>query len=189
LAQVTVNTDGSIAQIDNCVCRRLVVSLSTAWWHCTGTSTSGVDVTNKPVQVTADGKNPATVTVTGNNNLEIGANVTYSFGSGITVTQPTSANPQPPLSSVVLSVIAQPNASLGLYNLTIVNPDCSVVIVGGALNVGASTPSSAAAKSGSAPSPPSGLKTASGQARAVSQKLATARAARARQAPEKPPGA
>lgn len=138
LAKVTVNTDGSIAQIDNCSCRRLVVSLSTAWWQCTGASISGVGVTSNPVQVTADGATQATVTVTGNNNLEIGPGITYSFGSGITVTvSGQTATLQTGLSSVTLNVVAQPSASPGTYNLTIVNADCSVVIVGNAIQVSA----------------------------------------------------
>jgi len=181
LAQVTLNPDGSIAQIDNCSCRRLVVSLSTAWWRCTGTSITGVDVANKPVSVTPDGR-PVIVTVTGNNNLEIGPDVTYSFGSGITVTQPTPASPQLPLSSVALTVVAQPNVTPGSYNLTIVNPDCSVVVVGGALNVGQQGGTSSA--KGNAPPAPTGLNAPAGGG---TLKPAAARA-RAKQSPPKPAG-
>jgi hypothetical protein len=35
LAKVDLDADGNIIKIDNCVCRRLVVSLAGAWWHCT----------------------------------------------------------------------------------------------------------------------------------------------------------
>jgi len=35
LAEVDLDADGNIVKIDNCVCRRLVVSLAGAWWQCT----------------------------------------------------------------------------------------------------------------------------------------------------------
>ena len=130
LAKVTVNADGSIAQIDNCSCRRLVVSFGRAWWHCTSTTTTDVKVTQKPVPLPADGKTEATVIVTGT-NLEFGPSVTYTFGTGITVTKSsqTGAN------TVTLTIVAQQTVSTGKYNLTIINADCSVVVVGDALQV------------------------------------------------------
>ena len=135
LAKVTINDDGSIAQIDNCSCRRLVISLSRAWWHCSSTKTGALTVTQDPKSLPADGKTEATVTVTdSNNNLETGPGVTYSFGSGITVTVDT-ASPQTGLGSVTLTVTAASTVNPGPYNLTIVNADCSVVVVGDALQV------------------------------------------------------
>jgi hypothetical protein len=35
LARVDVDADGTITGVDNCSCRRLVVSFATAWWRCT----------------------------------------------------------------------------------------------------------------------------------------------------------
>ncbi|HEY8550355.1 MAG TPA: hypothetical protein VIL35_10395 [Vicinamibacterales bacterium] len=36
LARVDVDAEGVITEIDNCVCRRMVVSFATAWWRCSG---------------------------------------------------------------------------------------------------------------------------------------------------------
>lgn len=153
LAKVTVNPDGSIAQIDNCSCRRLVVSLSTSWWQaqCQGSSTKVTSVTsvgaNAPIPVPADGQTAVTLTVAGT-NLEIGPGVTYSFGSGITVTVTgQTGSLKTGLNSVILTVTAQPTASPGPYNLTIVNADCSVVIFGNAINVNPPAALSGVAKS------------------------------------------
>jgi hypothetical protein len=153
LAKVTVNPDGSLAQIDNCTCRRLVVSLSTSWWQaqCPGTNTSvtgvtGPDPKKTPVPVPPDGQTVVNLTVAGK-NLEIGPGVTYSFGSGITVTVSGQTGAlQTGLSSVTLAVTAQPTAAPGVYNLTIVNPECSVVVFGNAINVNAPAALSGLAK-------------------------------------------
>lgn len=34
LAEVELDADGNITKIDNCVCRRLVPSVASFWWHC-----------------------------------------------------------------------------------------------------------------------------------------------------------
>jgi hypothetical protein len=34
LAKITMNTDGTIANIGNCACRRLVASYGNFWWSC-----------------------------------------------------------------------------------------------------------------------------------------------------------
>jgi hypothetical protein len=36
LARVEIDADGTITAIDNCSCRRLVVSFANTWWRCTG---------------------------------------------------------------------------------------------------------------------------------------------------------
>lgn len=36
LAEVEVNEDGTIQRIDNCSCRRVVISFANKWWHCQG---------------------------------------------------------------------------------------------------------------------------------------------------------
>jgi len=36
LAEVSVNSDGTILSIDNCSCRRLVISFGNFWWKCSG---------------------------------------------------------------------------------------------------------------------------------------------------------
>ena len=163
LAKVTVASDGSgtIQQIDNSSCRRMVLSLCNFWWLSSGTTTgsgattiTGVTASNATgtPQVPADGTTSVTLTVAGT-NLEIGANVpsgpqvTYSFGSGITVTVANQTGTlQTGLSSVTLNVTAQTSVTPGLYNLTVVNPDCTVIIFGNAIQVTApaATPAPAA---------------------------------------------
>ncbi|HYB76584.1 MAG TPA: hypothetical protein VEE85_00155 [Candidatus Bathyarchaeia archaeon] len=154
LAEVTLSADGSgtIQQINNCLCRRMVVSLCNSWWspQCAGSSTTvtGVVPTNpataaaNPVpQVPADGATTVQITVNGT-NLEIGANVAtgpqviYSFGAGITVSVSGQTGVlQTGQDSVNLTVEAQTNVQPGPYNLTIVNADCGVVIVPNAIQV------------------------------------------------------
>jgi hypothetical protein len=175
LAEVTVNTDGTIAEIDNCSCRRMVLSLSNFWWspQCVGSSTQVLSVlptspaiaaANPVPQVPDDGATQVAITVSGA-NLEIGANVptgpqvTYSFGPGIQVTvQGQTAALQKDLGTVNLTVVAETSVLPGSYNLTIVNADCSVVIVPNAIQVTAPSGSgvSALAKSSSATGPGGG---------------------------------
>jgi hypothetical protein len=156
LAKVTVTADGSgtIQQIDNNSCRRMVLSLCDFWWLSSGTGAGNSATQVKGVtdasgtatpQVPADGTTVAPLTVTGS-NLEIGANVpsgpqvTYSFGSGITVTVANQTGSlQAGLGSVTLNVTAQTSVTPGIYNLTVVNPDCSVTIFGNAIQVTAPT--------------------------------------------------
>jgi hypothetical protein len=81
LASVTVNSDGSIKQIDNCSCRRLVLSFSQFWWQCAGSppSVSGF----VPSSLNADG-NDQQVVVTGAN---FRCGVTGNFGPNTTIKQ------------------------------------------------------------------------------------------------------
>jgi hypothetical protein len=153
LAQVTLNTDGSIAQIDNCSCRRLVVSFCTAWWQCTDTLTvSGVTsaaavAAGTSVQIPADGSQK-TITVTGK-NLEADSNAVYSFGPGITVTvQPPTSGPTTGLTTVQLTVSAATGTAQTAYNLTVRNADCSTYVLTSAITVVApATPPATAAAS------------------------------------------
>jgi hypothetical protein len=173
LAKVTLNADGSgtIAQIDNSSCRRMVLSLCNLWWKSSGNSATVSSVLNTAgaqPQVPADGKTPVAVTVSG--NLEYspktqgGPQVTYSFGPGITVTvQPppsTTGGLQTGLGTINLSVIAQPTVPLGQYNLMVVNADCSVVYYGSAIQVIAASAPAATAAPGTPTIPGTGAKVA-----------------------------
>jgi hypothetical protein len=154
LAKVTVGSDGSIAQIDNSSCRRMVLSFCNFWWLSSG-SASGANATTVTSVQNANGAQPQVspggsaiaITVKGT-NLEVGANVptgpqvSYTFGPGISAAVTTPAptgSLQSGLNSVTLSVSAQTSVSPGIYNLTVVNADCSVVIFGNALQVVAAT--------------------------------------------------
>lgn len=160
LAQVTVSSDGlgTIQQIDNNSCRRMVLSFCNFWWKSTAspagtpTITSVTDLKgNPPGPLTADGKT-ATMLLVNGTNLEIGSSQpgspqpTYSFGSGFAVTvQGQTANLQTGLTSVQLSVVVQTTVSPGTYNLTVVNVDCSVAVKGGVVQVQATAGSGVAA--------------------------------------------
>ena len=56
LAMIDVASDGTIKEIDNCSCRRMVVSFADFWWQCTQSDTKGearglkVTPVEKPVQ-------------------------------------------------------------------------------------------------------------------------------------------
>jgi hypothetical protein len=47
LAQVTIDADGNVTQVDNCACRRMFRSLAPYWWKC-GEDPIVVDVTTPP---------------------------------------------------------------------------------------------------------------------------------------------
>jgi hypothetical protein len=160
LAAVTVNADGTIAQIDNCSCRRLVVSFANSWWRCTDTLCC-LAVTNAPVQLTPGAPNQQVI-VTGSN---LNAKATFSFpsASGVTVKTATGAG-----TSVTLSVVVASGAPTGTYGLTVTNPaDGSTAIVANAITVGS------AATGPAAPAPPTAV---------------TAVASKARKAPAPPKG-
>ncbi|HXM09959.1 MAG TPA: hypothetical protein VN946_08450 [Terriglobales bacterium] len=166
LAEVTLSSDGlgTILQIDNCGCRRLVVSLCSAWWQCQDTlSISGVSSPAQvaagqpasPVNVTAGQTASVQMVVTGQ-NLEADSNATYSVAPGVTaqVVVPASGQPTTGLTTVTLNVTAAATATPGTYNLTVTNADCNTFIFANAVTVVA--PSNASATSGS-PSAPTGL--------------------------------
>lgn len=136
LAVVTVNADGTIAQIDNCSCRRMVISYANFWWKCTGTlSLTGVEgpATNPtpPVPVPING-NSVTLIVHGT-NLESDPRATYSFGPGVTVAVNTPAGTA--LTSVSLTLTASVNAALGLHNLVVQNADCSTAMLANVIQI------------------------------------------------------
>jgi len=168
LAKVTLGSDGSIQQIDNCSCRRLVLSLSTVWWKCTNTltinSVTSAGNSTTPVSVQAGGS--AVDLIVAGTNLEADANAIYSFGPGVTVNKVIA--PGTDGTSVTVNVTAAAAAATGNRNLIVRNADCSTKVFSPAikvtppsstkLSVPAATPAVAPmpppAPSGSPPSPP-----------------------------------
>jgi hypothetical protein len=134
LAAVTVNADGSIAQIDNCSCRRH--SFSTFWWKCADTL-SGIVVTdpnNKsktPIPVEADGTTEVDILVSGTG---IDAAAHFTFGDGVTITNKSTSGTAPNL-KFTLALTADPSAQPGNRPLIVVNPDCSMAISPNAINI------------------------------------------------------
>jgi hypothetical protein len=139
LAAVTVNSDGTIAQIDNCSCRRMVLSFASFWWRCSNILSS-LAVTGAPIQVTIDPQNlkPITVTVTGS-NLDLNAKYIFGPGSGLTMQTAVWTPNTTPGTSVDLSVNMDSSASPGMYRLTVINPDCNTALVTNAINVAGMT--------------------------------------------------
>jgi hypothetical protein len=158
LAAVTVNADGTIVQIDNCSCRRLVMSFSSFWWQCSATLSgltvkdpAGKNPAGKPIPVNA-GSNTATAIEVSGANLDV--NATYTFGDNVVVNKTDLANwkrGEP----VELTVKATDVAGGGNRSLIVVNPDCSTALVPNAINVVPSTTS----RQKAAPATPKGGRT------------------------------
>jgi len=138
LAAVTVNSDGSIAQIDNCSCRRHVLSFSSFWWKCSGTL-SGISLSDPNKKVPAGtafpieaGDQKATeITVTGTN---LDQDASFTFGDGVKIVTDTSAW-KTTNQAITLSVTADQDAQPGNRPLIVVNSDCSIAIAPNAINI------------------------------------------------------
>lgn len=113
LASVTVNPDGSIKQIDNCSCRRLVLSYSQFWWTCS--ASSPIVKTVSPGSLNADGTDQQ-VTITGQ-NFRCGVQV--SLGSSITV---KGVNLRDSENLIVTANVAQ-GTPTGTSDVTVTNID------------------------------------------------------------------
>ncbi|MBZ5529848.1 MAG: hypothetical protein LAO20_00325 [Acidobacteriia bacterium] len=66
LARVDFDQDGTITKIDNCDCRRLVISFSSFWWHC---SNEKFDIQKVDPQTLTAGTKGAVLNITGHNFL------------------------------------------------------------------------------------------------------------------------
>jgi hypothetical protein len=116
LATVSFDDQGRITAIDNCSCRRMVISFSQYWWQCT----SGSIVINSvnPTQLRQN-QTGQTVTVIGS-NFQTGIQAT--LGNDVTITNLNLQDSQ----NLVLTVNVAQNATPGSRMLTLINPDCSV---------------------------------------------------------------
>src|SRR5262245_18797752 len=87
LAKVVVNSDGVIQEIDNCFCRRIVVSFSRLWFRCTS-----IDISSVSPDVLTQGDKGQSLTITGT-NLSSTPPPTVTLGADITVTpDPQNSN-------------------------------------------------------------------------------------------------
>jgi hypothetical protein len=127
LAVVDFDADGNITTIDNCSCRRMVLSLAGFWWRCAGV------VTVTDVSVNTDG--PYTPKMKGIKLSVIGTSlredVTVDLGQGVKVKE-VSVNADGNL-DVTVDLLA--NAKPGDRTLTITGPDCSTATYANALTV------------------------------------------------------
>jgi hypothetical protein len=132
LAAVDVDADGTITAIDNCSCRRMVLSLAGFWWRCV-TSAAALDtvtVTTKGPYVA--GRGPIRVVVRGA-GLGDYAKVTLGHGVSVGVREVTEDG-----TTMRLDARIADNASPGDRTLTIVRADGSTVSWPRALTVAAS---------------------------------------------------
>ena len=134
LAAVEVDASGTVAAIDNCSCRRMVISFARVWWRCTG---GGMTIDNVTPFAEGQGAGPYTpgttvsVTVTGTGLRD---DATVSLGPGVGVSGVT-VNAD---GALQFNGAIDTNATPGDRALTITNPDCSMASKPKALTVSTS---------------------------------------------------
>jgi len=118
LARVRLNRDGVIQEIDNCSCRRIVLSFSRFWFQCVGMTIGSV----RPTELTQGGRNQ-TLVIEGTNLLSTPL-PTVSLGPGIT------ANVKPGATASLLSVdvTVDDDAPIHPRDLRVTKPDCSTAV-------------------------------------------------------------
>jgi hypothetical protein len=115
LATVTVDVDGNIKAIDNCACRRLVMSFSQFWWACTGLQ----PVIGNVEPSTLQGGRTVAVTVTGK-NFQCGASAAFDTEpTAPTVQQVVVKDPQTLILAVTVPSVTVPTRT----HLTVTNMD------------------------------------------------------------------
>ena len=126
LARVEVDTDGSIKSIDNCACRRMVVSFGNFWWKC------NCEVINlepaAPNTVLERGKS-ADITIKAP-GIDRNAIVTVPRGVKVTATKIKG-------DKLTLTVVADKNAAAGPRTILVRNPSGNIGTLSGALEVSA----------------------------------------------------
>ena len=136
LAEVDVDGDGRITKIDNCSCRRMIVSLAHLWWRCQNIQPAITGVTTTVGGKTADeyprGQKDIKVTVKGDNIDEEAA---ADLGQGVQVTNPVYN----PGEGMTLTVAIADTAQPGPRTLTITNPNCAIATYADALTVSSET--------------------------------------------------
>jgi hypothetical protein len=121
LAAIEFDEDGTITAIDNCSCRRMVVSFSDFWWRCAGGRVliDRVAVTSKGDVV--PGATDVRVVAKGEN---LSADADAELGEGARVTAKTAtANGR----TLTLMVDIDEDAAAGERTLTVTGDDCSTM--------------------------------------------------------------
>jgi hypothetical protein len=138
LARVEHDTAGVISAVDNCSCRRNVVSLANLWWRCAGGLVTVKEVALTPAGDTAAGKT-VKVAVKGD-NFHPDAEVSLGAKIAISDLQVTGDGQTARFAAKVAK-----DAALGPRALVVSNPDCSTATYANALTVvAAPTPKKAA---------------------------------------------
>ena len=125
LAEVQMDADGSITSIDNCRCRRIVLSVASYWRGCENGQLR-IDIA-QPLEVRQGDKNVS---------LPIPApgvhpDAEVNLGTGIRITNRTSTATAP----LTVTFDVEDAAPLGMHTLTVVNPDDIVGIKRDAVKV------------------------------------------------------
>lgn len=115
LAKVEVDENGMIKKIDNCECRRMVISFGHFWWKCTADLLMVTNVVPMEVNIGDKGK---LLTISGSNFKE---GLSVDLGQGITVSDITVETDK----KVAITINVSTEASPGPHSLTVINPNCS----------------------------------------------------------------
>jgi hypothetical protein len=123
LAKVTLTSNGVIQEIDNCSCRRIVISFGRLWRQCASDMINIGDVTPDELELGVAGQ---TLTVTGTNLFSNYPSM-VSLGAGVKVTEVTQ--PQGKVGSeLIIKVSVAADAPTGSHDLRLINPDCSTAV-------------------------------------------------------------
>jgi hypothetical protein len=130
LAAVDVGADGTISAIDNCSCRRMIVSFATFWWRCAAAPTKIDDVSVSTKGPYLPGmKQPIRIVVKGE---QLSPDATATLGQGTAVRVIGASDDG---TTMRLDAQLADDAAPGDRTLTITDPDCSTVTWPKALTV------------------------------------------------------
>jgi hypothetical protein len=118
LAEVDVDANGNITLINNCACRRLVVSFGSFWWNCQGGQTITSIVNRSSSNSLVQGKS-ADLTFSAQN---LQATAKPDLGNDITISGTTVDTAG---GTISFTAAASANSALASRTLVIRNGDCS----------------------------------------------------------------
>jgi len=134
LATIDLDADGNITKIDNCSCRRLVISFGNFWWQCTDvaatTDAVTVDKVESPDTLTPGATSKVVVL---GKNLDTVASV--SFGDGVDVKQMKAAPAQ-----ISAEIAIQATAQAGPRTMVLTDKAGKTVEVKNAIAIVAKAP-------------------------------------------------
>jgi hypothetical protein len=119
LARVDLDSDGTITAIDNCSCRRIVLSAAPYWLQCTTTTPPAITVV--PTDLVANGV-ATPVVVNSVANFDPGVTIGIS-GSGVTLGPVETKQPN----QLSVPVTVATGTQTGPRTLTLMNANCSLV--------------------------------------------------------------
>jgi len=124
LASVEVNADGSIKNINNCGCRRIVVSFANFWWRC---APDHLDVHRAEPTKDVDAGADAEITVAADG---VKPNARVTIARDVKVLEWKQVGDK-----IVMKVRVDPKATAGPRRIVILNPDSTLATVDDALEV------------------------------------------------------